>query len=204
MTLPRLLLLTDRSLLPSGTTLIEQVQKCLDAGASHIVLRELDLPEPVRSELAQGLAARGATVISARALIPGAAGVHRASVPGLIDINQPQGGFGSLEVNHVCERVLVGRSCHSVSEVRAAASDGCDYATLGPFAPTASKPGYEPSLSRTEYSGLPLPTYALGGITQTNAASAVDAGAAGVAVMGAVMRTSDPAAVVRDILKAVS
>lgn len=93
-----------------------------------------------------------------------------------------------------------GRSCHSRAEVEAAAADGCDYATLGPFAATASKPGYGPPLPPQEYADLPLPTYALGGIDPGNAAAALAAGADGIAVMGAVMRAASPASVVRDLL----
>lgn len=45
---------------------------------------------------------------------------------------------------------------------------------------------------------------ALGGITVANAAAARNAGAHGVAVMGAVMRAPDPAAVVAALLQEVS
>lgn len=98
---------------------------------------------------------------------------------------------------------LVGRSCHTPAEVAAAAADGFDYATLGPFATTASKPGYGPALPPEAYAGHPIPVYALGGIDPGNAAAAVEAGAHGVAVMGAVMRSASPRTVVRDLLAVV-
>jgi thiamine-phosphate pyrophosphorylase len=46
----------------------------------------------------------------------------------------------------------------------------------------------------------PLPVYALGGVDPTNARSCIDAGAAGVAVMGYVMRADDPAVAVKELL----
>ncbi|GAA0970329.1 Thiamine-phosphate synthase [Nocardioides aquaticus] len=49
-----------------------------------------------------------------------------------------------------------------------------------------------------------VPVYALGGIDATNAADFRTAGADGVAVMGAVMRADDPAAVVEQLLGAVA
>lgn len=49
-----------------------------------------------------------------------------------------------------------------------------------------------------------VPVYALGGIDTTNAADFQAAGAHGVAVMGAVMRADDPAAVVEQLLGAVA
>ena len=45
-----------------------------------------------------------------------------------------------------------------------------------------------------------LPVVALGGITAGVARGCVDAGAAGVALMGAVMGAADPAAVVRAVV----
>jgi thiamine-phosphate pyrophosphorylase len=48
-----------------------------------------------------------------------------------------------------------------------------------------------------------VPVLALGGVDAANAASAREAGAHGVAVMGCVMRAADPAAVVRRLLREV-
>ena len=70
------------------------------------------------------------------------------------------------------------------------------WVTLSPYAASASKPGYRPLLSADAFAGHALPVLALGGITPGNAAEARAAGAHGVAVMGAVMRAPDPAAVV--------
>lgn len=186
MTLPRLLLLTDRSQLPPGVTLIGHVEKCIDAGVTYVVLRELDLPPSVRSELAEAMTAIGATVIAARTLVVGAAGVHQSSTAqGMV-------------------RHLTGRSCHSRADVERAASDRAAYTTLGPYAESRSKPGYGPPIDPTTYANLPIPTFALGGVTPANARQAIDAGAYGVAVMGAVMRSPDPQAVVRSLLEAVT
>ena len=71
-------------------------------------------------------------------------------------------------------------------------------------AATASKPGYGPPLPSAEYAAAAdagIPVYALGGLGRDNAAAALGAGAHGVAVMGAVMRAPDPAAVVADLLE---
>jgi thiamine-phosphate pyrophosphorylase len=97
-----------------------------------------------------------------------------------------------------------GRSCHTPDEVRRAAADGAGWATLSPYAESASKPGHGPALAASAYAGLPVPTYALGGITPENAAAARAAGAHGVAVMGAVMRAAHPGEVVAALLEAVA
>lgn len=183
MTLPRLLLFTDRAQLPSGVSLTDHVAACVDAGATHVVLRELDLPVTNRANLVEDLTALGLKVLCARQRVVGAAGLH-----------QPSARRG-----HV--RGLVGRSCHSVAEVADAAEDGCAYATLGPFAETLSKPGYGPPINPTAYADLPLPTFALGGVNAANATAAVASGAYGIAVMGEVMRSPTPAATVRDLLQ---
>jgi thiamine monophosphate synthase len=99
---------------------------------------------------------------------------------------------------------LVGRSCHSEAELSRLTTE--HYAMVSPVFPTPSKPGYGPPLGLAGLARLvdrsPVPVLALGGITPGNAAGCRAAGAAGVAVMGAVMRADDPAAVVRDLLGA--
>ena len=210
MNLPRLLVLTDRTQVPPERTLIDQVRQCRDAGATHVVLREVDLPGDARTALAADLADLELVVIAARHSVRGAAGVHERSageVNGLVDRSQQLEPFAVApargSTRQAARTFLWGRSCHTPAEVARAAADGCTYATLGPFAPTVSKPGYGPAIAASAYADLPIPTYALGGITPDNAAAAINAGAYGVAVMGALMRSPDPGRMVRDLLEAI-
>ena len=202
MSLPRLLVLTDRSQLRLGRGLLPTLAECAGAGLTHVVLRELDEPAEQRAQLAEQLAALGLNVIAAHTPLPAAVGVQ---LPASASCNTSFVGLlaPSERPDSRCNSVLhLGRSCHSPAEVARAAEEGFDYAMLSPYALTESKPGYGPPLGPAAFADLPLPTYALGGITPANAAEAVEAGAHGVAVMGAVMRAEEPAEVVRDLLAA--
>lgn len=184
-TLPRLLLLTDRTQLPAGRGLVETVARCAGAGLQAVVLRELDLAVPLRAVLVDRLA-RHVRVIGAHRVLPGAAGVHLASA-------QP--------LTEAAGAPLHGRSCHDSDGVRRAAADGAAYVTISPVAPSASKPGYGPALGVEGVTSAVAAAggtavYALGGVGADNAAALRAAGAHGVTVMGAVMRAEDPAAVV--------
>lgn len=183
MILPRLLLFTDRAQLPRSRSLTQTVAECVGAGLTHVVLRELDQSPGLRAVSIAALRSTGVTVFAAHEPLPGAAGVHLSA-------------HGPIPVR----AGVVGRSCHGRGEVAAAASEGCHYATLSPFAPTRSKPGYSPPLAAMEYADHPIPVFALGGISAANAGEALATGAYGVAVMGAVMRAADPAAVVAELL----
>ncbi|WP_328532108.1 thiamine phosphate synthase [Nocardioides sp. NBC_00368] len=202
--LPRLLVLTDRSQLRLGRGLLPTLAECAEAGLTHVVLRELDEPIEQRARLAELLAALGLNVIAARTPLPAAVGVHLSASAScntsFVGLRAP-----SERPDSRCNSVLhLGRSCHSPTEVARAAIDGFDYAMLSPYALTESKPGYGPPLGPATFADLPLPTYALGGITPDNAAEAVAGGAYGVAVMGAVMRADEPGQVVRDLLAALA
>ena len=100
---------------------------------------------------------------------------------------------------------IIGVSAHTIDEVRAAASAGADYVTISPIFLTQSKPGYGPALSLEGLAKAAnlaeIPVIALGGVTSANANACRRAGAAGVAVMGTIMRARDPAIPVHDILK---
>ena len=199
MDLPRLLLLTDRSQLRLGRGLVRTVAECVAAGGTHWVVRELDEPESARSALVAALVDVGATVISARTLLPGAVGVQLPAC-------RQAGTVSSARTSCLPagRDRMWGRSCHSRDEVAAAARAGAAYATLSPYAASDSKPGYGPPLPATAYAGHPIPVFALGGIGPDNAGAARAAGAHGVAVMGAVMRAQHPAAEVRALLEAVA
>lgn len=187
LTLPRLLLLTDRSQVRPGRRLVDVVASAVHGGVRAILLRERDLPPPERKQLAEELRATldpvGGVLLAARPMLTGADGVHLpvgASMPG--DGDRPD---------------LVGRSCHNADELAAAAANGSDYVTLSPVAESASKPGYGPALGAERFGALAgrtsIPVFALGGVTAFNAATWLRAGAHGVAVMGPLMRADDPA-----------
>jgi thiamine monophosphate synthase len=182
--IPRLVLLTDRSQLRLGRGLVRTVRECVDAGLAAVVVREHDLEPGQRHALVTALAAiDGLTVISSRIADDAAHGLHLAA-------HQPPPAGGPW-----------GRSCHSRADVARAAAQGASWVTLSPYAASASKPGHGPALPPRDLAGHPLPVLALAGVDATNAASAVAAGAHGVAVMGAVMRAAEPAAAVADLLR---
>src|SRR5262249_9525805 len=103
---------------------------------------------------------------------------------------------------------LIGVSAHDEAEIVAAAATGADYVTLSPIFPSASKPGYGPALGLEGLAAVagrsPLPVIALGGITGSSARACLSAGAAGIAVMGEVMRAAAPTAVTNELLQAIA
>ncbi|MPZ94434.1 MAG: thiamine phosphate synthase [Propionibacteriales bacterium] len=196
MTLPRLLLLTDRHQLPAGRGLVDQVTLAVEAGLRAVILRERDLEDRERAELAfdltQLLAAVDGRLIVAAPELGSPHGVHLRAADPWPRTRPP----------------LVGRSCHDAAEVQRARTEAVDYLLVSPVARSESKPGYGPPLGRRtlqrlassrDVAGRPA-VYALGGVGPGTAATWIAAGADGVAVMGAVMRADDPRVVVRALL----
>jgi len=102
-----------------------------------------------------------------------------------------------------------GRLCsaavHLEEEARAAA--GADLALVSPVFSPRSKPGdprapLGPEGFQALRSALPCPAFALGGVGPQNAGQV--RGAAGAAVIGAVMGAADPAGAVRALLAALA
>jgi len=96
-------------------------------------------------------------------------------------------------------------STHVEAEIGAAAAGGADAVTLSPIFASASKPGYGPALGLERLAAIatrsPVPLIALGGIEDPGRARAcIEAGAAGIAVMGAIMRAGDPTRGTADLL----
>jgi len=177
--------LTDRRL--AARPLAEVVEAAVRGGASWVILREKDLPYGERRALAEALRAvlpPGRLVIAGSDPLGGDA-VHLSAA----DPTPPHVG-------------LVGRSCHGVPKLSTE-----DYVTLSPIYPTATKPGYGPALGTAQAAALAgaVPWLALGGIDSPDrVAECVAVGAAGVAVLGAVMRANDPESVTRELVRAAS
>ena len=181
----KLIVLTDRTQVPAGRSLVDVLRAAVAGGAERVVLREKDLAHRDRGALADRLRTFvPELVIASDPSIPGG-GVH-LSARDPMPARRPQ---------------VVGRSCHSAAELERASADGCDYATLSPIFVSPSKPGYGPALGVDALRDPPLPVYALGGVDPSNALACVHAGAVGVAVMGYVMRADDPAVAVKELLR---
>ena len=173
--------LTDRRL--AARPLTEVVAAAVRGGASWVILRDKDL----------GYAERRALADSLRAVVP----AGRLVVAG----PDPLGG----DAVHLAATdpvpagiSLVGRSCHGVPQLSTE-----DYVTLSPIYLTPTKPGYEPALGPAAAAALAggVPWLALGGVdAPQRAAACAAAGAAGIAVLGAVMRADDPETVTRALV----
>ena len=107
------------------------------------------------------------------------------------------------------ERLIVGRSTHTLPQVRAARAEPVDYVAFGPVFGTTSKDSPHAArglelLREAAAAVAPLPLVAIGGIHAGNAAHAIAAGAAAVAVISAVAGAEDPEAATRALVRAVS
>jgi thiamine-phosphate pyrophosphorylase len=201
----KLCLVTDRAQ-TRGRDLITVVRECLTAGLPAVQLREKDLGAVELLRLARGLrepttAAGAWLIVNDRmdvALAAGADGVQRthASLP-VDDLRVAAGG-----------RLRVGASVHSLDEAQAAAGAGAEWVFFGPVYDTPSKRGYgDPqglaALTRVARS-VDLPVIAIGGITPERVADVRAAGAAGVAVISAILAADSPADATRRFLTALA
>ena len=105
------------------------------------------------------------------------------------------------------ERLLLGRSTHTLEQATAARREPIDYVAFGPVFATRSKdsPWAPRGLAQLEAvvrSVRPLPVVAIGGIDTSNAASVRAAGAAGFAVISAVAGAQEPEAATRALVAA--
>jgi thiamine-phosphate pyrophosphorylase len=176
--------ITDRRTLAPGETLLAAIARNLIGNVDWIQIREKDLTARDLFELTRNILAlpnpRGVKIlVNSRidvALPAGASGAHL-----------PAGSPAPLAWRSITPPgFLLGVSCHSLDEVRAAEQEGADYVLFGPVFTPLSKPAQGPpaglaGLARAIAVAAKIPVLALGGITRANAAACIEAGAAGVA-----------------------
>lgn len=200
---PPLLLITDRR--QAAGHVLDVAAKALEAGCRWLSLREKDLPQEDQATLLRDLLDR-AQSCQARVTLHGDPALARLSR--IHGVHLAAGSEAAAARRLLGKDALIGLSVHSAEEARAADPKRVDYVIAGPVFETSSKPGYGPALGPE---GLALmvkasavPVIAIGGIRPENVRDCRAAGAAGVAVMGGVMRAKNPAEVVEQIIGALA
>lgn len=200
-----MIVITDSSL-AAPRDVIDVVRTCLEAGAPAVQLR--DKAATSRDLLEKALALRELTArhdallfINDRldiALAAEADGIHIGPADLPLDVVR----------RTAPESMLVGISTDDPETALNAQREGADYIGCGAVFGTTTKK--EVGTERIGPEGLDrvaqaveIPVVGIGGIDQDNVAQLSGSGAAGVAVIGALMTASDPAAVTRQLLAAV-
>jgi thiamine-phosphate pyrophosphorylase len=198
---PPLLLVTDRA--QARRPLAEVVAAACAGGCRWVSVREKDLPEEAQIALARSLRPI-AQRCGARLTLHGDPAAARAA--GLDGVHLPARGDPAAARAALGPSAFIGISIHCAAEAAALDPALLDYAIAGPAFATASKPGYGPALGVDGIAALcratAVPVVAIGGIAAHAVPDVMEAGVAGVAVMGTVMRAVDPDAVIKQILMA--
>ena len=188
---PPLLIVTDRH--QARRPLAAILAAALKAGCRWVSLREKDLPQDEQIVLARQLLLM-TRAAGARLLMHGEASL--AKLAGSDGVHLPAGADRPAARAILGPGKIVGVSIHTVTEAEAIDPACVDYALAGPAFETPSKPGYGPEIGRKGLLEIAraarVPVLAIGGINAGRIAELIAAGAAGVAVMGGVMRAADP------------
>jgi thiamine-phosphate diphosphorylase len=180
------MLVTDRRLAGGDDALVRAVGEAVEGGVNIVQLREKDLDDAALSVLAvqlrDAIAGRARLVVNGRAEVSKelrADGVHLSEVAPTLRAQQ----------------FIVGRSVHSLTGAKWAEAEGADYVVFGPVFETASHPGM-PAAGVNALAeivrGIRIPVIAIGGIMAERVGPIMDAGAAGIAVISAILGSPSP------------
>ena len=196
---PPFLVVTDRH--QARLPLPDVVGAALAAGCRWVSLREKDLSEDDQiafAEMLLPIVRRHGACLT----LHGEAALAKAC--GSDGVHLPAGSDPAAARKLLGPAKLIGVSIHTVTEAEALDRSIVDYAIAGPAFETPSKPGYGPEIGRKGLSEIaraaPVPVLAIGGLNATRAAEVLAAGPVGIAVMGGVMRATDPGREVRGLL----
>ncbi len=196
-----LYLVTDRQQ-TAGKDLVWVLERALEGGVRAVQLREKDLGGRelyLLAEKIKRLCAGYRTSLFINDRVDVALGVDAEGV---------QLGVGSMPVRVarelLGERKLIGVSTHSLAEAKEAEQAGADFILFGPVYETSSKAVYGKPQGvvrlKEVVEKISRPVYAIGGIKAGNIAEVKESGAAGVALISAVLAAADPLAAAREIL----
>jgi thiamine-phosphate pyrophosphorylase len=186
---------TDRKALgssDSARSVLEKIRAAAEARVDWVQIREKDLPARELLALtrkavamAEARAAQTRIVVSDRldvALAAGAAGVH---------LGHESAAAGEVvrwcRAGNAPAGFLIGASCHSLEEARVAENAGADYIFFGPIFDSPSKRSFGAPQGIARLAevcrAVRIPTIAIGGVNESNAAECLRAGGAGIAAI---------------------
>ncbi|MDH4228642.1 MAG: thiamine phosphate synthase [Nitrospirota bacterium] len=192
----------------SGPPLVAAVSAAVAAGVGVVQYRD---KSTAPSQLTRALLQQARAVCRA-ARSGGALFLvnDRADVALLVDADGLHVGQDDLPLNEARALLgadaLLGVSTHDVAEARRAQAEGADYIGFGNVFGTVTKADVTPAQGVAALAAgcraVQLPVFAIGGVGQSNLALVRAAGAAGGAVVSALLRATDPAQAARDLLAA--
>ena len=194
---PVLCLVSDRKRLAAPAddcrSLLDLIRRAAEAGVDLVQIREPDLSDRHLFDLVQRAVhttsgTRTRVIVNDRidvAVAAGAAGVHLKATSVPLSRLEALRGSG----------LLVGRSVHSVDEAsRVAEAGGAGYVIAGAVFETPSKPG-QPGMGLAAFEKISgvvaAPLLAIGGVSVERTESLAQAGAAGLAAIGAFIDAGD-------------
>jgi len=187
-----LYLVTDRHQ-THGRPLLEVVEAGLRGGVDAVQLREKDLPTDELTSLALVLV-RLCRRYGARLLINDRIDV--ALAVGADGVHLPVNSFAIADARYLLGDRLIAASTHHPHEAYAAAQAGADFLVFGPVFDTPTKRTFGAPRGLAQLAevtiGVEIPVLAIGGVTADTAATVRDCGAAGIAVVAAILRAADP------------
>lgn len=199
-----LIVITDREC-GAGRSLLDVVRAALQAGAPAIQLRDKAADARTLLELASSLLVEtrrtgSLLFVNDRLDVALAAAADGAHLGG---DDLPLAAARRIAP----EGFLLGQSVDDPGEAAAAEAAGADYVGVGPVFSTSSKPDAGAPLGTDGVAevarSVRVPVVAIGGVDAISAREASRGGAAGVAVIRAVMAATDPGLATRDLLAAV-
>ena len=195
-----LYLVTDRGL-ARGRSTLDIVSAAVDGGATVVQLREKDCStlDFIKQALTikDFLKARGVPmIINDRvdvAQAVNADGVHLGQTDMPLEMAKRILG----------DSMIIGISAESLQDAIEAEKGGADYLGVSPIYATPTKTDTAPALGleglRAIHKAVGLPLVGIGGLNKNNSADVIRNGAAGVAVVSAIVAADDPEAAAREL-----
>lgn len=202
MSMYKVICVTNRRL--AGAEFLSQLEKIVQTEVAAVVLREKDMEEAEYEQLAKEAdrlcrAAGVPLVIHSHTAV-----AERLKLPNL---HLPCAGLSVMTEEEKRRFKTIGASVHSVEEATEAYRAGASCLIAGHIYETECKKGKAPRGIRyleEICQAVPIPVYAIGGITPANAGECKRAGAAGVCVMSSLMQSEEPEQLVEALLECAS